>query len=383
MTGSTPDSTRPLRIAVDARLNAYRVGGIPQYTTQLVGALAALAPMDDILLLEHRTATRPVATAPNIRHRRLWTPPHNRWEQWALPLELLSVPADVLHCPDFIPPFRRHLPAVVTVHDLAFLHFPEILDDDAKRYYGQIRRAVRSADAIIAVSEATRCDLHALLDVSPEHVTVVAEAAAPAFRPLDLAADDKRELNGVPLVAGSFALFVGTIEPRKNLPTLLRALALCRERASDPQPELIIAGPRGWLDGPVFELIRDLKLGEQVRLLGGVQQEELVWLYNACRFYVQPELYSGFGLSVLEAMQCGAPVAVADTAALPELVGDAGLLVPTTDVERWADTLQQLWNDANLRADLRVRGLKRSAAYSWERAARETRAVYAKVAGSS
>jgi glycosyltransferase involved in cell wall biosynthesis len=380
MVDETFDMLPPLRVAVDARLNAYRVGGIPQYTTQLVKALAAQAPADQFVVLEHRTATRPLTLAPNIQHRRLWTPPHNRWEQWAFALELLSVGADVLHCPDFIPPKRRRIPAVITVHDLAFLHFPEILDDDAKDFYGQIGTAVRSADTIITVSQSTCRDLQAMLDVPVERINVVPEAASPSYRPLALEPGAERTINSVPLVAGTFALFVGTIEPRKNLETLLRALAQARGRVEEPL-RLVLAGPRGWLDGPVYELIRDLKLGAHVSLIGGVDQQELRWLYNACRFYVQPELYSGFGLPVLEAMQCGAPVAVADNSALPELVGDAGLLVPTTDVECWSETLQRLWNDARLRAELCRRGIERARAYTWERAARETRAVYRRVAG--
>ena len=375
---SIPEGGRSLRIAIDARLNAYRLGGIPRYTAQLSAALAAEMPADQLLLLEHRRATKPLLTAPNVRTVRCWTPPHNRWEQWALPLELLRVQADLLHSPDFIPPLRRRIPAVITVHDLAFLHYPEILDDAAKRYYGQIGAAVRSADAIIAVSESTRHDLQELLNVPGDRITVVPEAASPNFRPLDIAPGEELTINGVPLTAGSFALFVGTIEPRKNLETLLRALA--RQPNGHEAPELVIAGPRGWLDGPVFELIRDLKLGERVRLIGGVGQEELVWLYNACRFYVHPELYSGFGLPVLEAMQAGAPVVASDTPALVELVGDAGLLLPATDVEQWADSIARLARDEELCGVLRARGRARAAAYTWERTARETHMVYRRVA---
>jgi glycosyltransferase involved in cell wall biosynthesis len=292
----------------------------------------------------------------------------------------LTVQADVLHSPDFIPPFRRRIPAVITVHDLAFMHFPEILDDNARRYYGQIGEAVADADAIIAVSQATATDLRDLLDVRPERITIVPEAASSIFQEIDLEPGTTTEVNGVPLVAGTFALFVGTVEPRKNLPTLLQALALCRSEAPGETPRLVVAGPRGWLDGPVFELIRDLRLGDQVQFVGGVSPEQLVWMYNACRFYVQPELYSGFGLPVLEAMQCGAPVAAADAAALPELVTGAGLLIPAMDVEGWAEALRRLWTDEDLRADLRVRGLERAGGYTWERAARETLAVYRQVA---
>ena len=211
-----------------------------------------------------------------------------------------------------------------------------------------------------------------------DRITVVPEAAASIYKVLELDPDATSEVNGVSLVADTFALFVGTVEPRKNLPTLLQALALCRSETPESTPQLVIAGPRGWLDGPIFELVRDLRLGDQVQFVGGVSPDQLVWMYNACRFYVQPELYSGFGLPVLEAMQCGAAVAAADAAALPELVTDAGLLIPAMDVEGWADALRRLWTDEDIRADLRSRGLARAADYTWERAARETRAVYQK-----
>lgn len=381
MSETNPVDVRPpLRVAVDARLNAYRIGGIPQYTAQLVATLAEHYPADTYILLEHRKAKRPVATAANIEHRRLWTPPHNRWEQRALPLELRRIDADLLHMPDFIPPIRRRIPAVITVHDLAFLHYPEILDDDAKRYYAQIDQAVRSADVIIAVSDATAKDLQEVLSVPPERITVIPEAASPFFTPLELGPDEERVVNDVPLRPGSFVLFVGTIEPRKNLETLLRALVQARGTEGCRDMKLVIAGTRGWLDAPIFQLIDDLRLGHAVAAVGGVERDDLRWLYNASRFYVQPELYSGFGLPVLEAMQCGAPVVAADTSALPEVVGDAGVLVPPTDVDRWAEGLQSLWTDAGVRADYRMRGFARAAGYTWERAARETRALYAQIA---
>jgi len=371
-----------LRVAVDARLNAYRVGGIPQYTSQLVTALGSIAPHDRYTLLEHRRATRPAAEGRNIKHRRLWTPPHNRWEQWALPLELWRLEVDLLHSPDFIPLFRRRVPAVITIHDLAYLHYPEILDDDAKRYYGQIHRAVQSADAIIAVSEATAGDIREMLKVPAERITVIAEAASPFYTPLPLEEGSTREINGVPITAKTFILFVGTIEPRKNLPTLLRALVEARaSQASDMR--LVLAGSRGWLDAPIFQLIEDLKLCDVVSTIGGVEQDDLRWLYNACRFYVQPELYSGFGLPVLEAMQCGAAVVVSNTSSLPELVDEAGLLLPPTDVERWAEALQRLWTGPELCAALGARARERAAHFTWERAARETRALYARVAGKT
>ncbi|NTU81126.1 MAG: glycosyltransferase family 4 protein [Chloroflexales bacterium] len=369
-----------MRIAIDARLNAYRQGGIAQYTRQLLAALAPCAPDDELVALQHYRQARPLVVAPNVRRAALLTPPHNRYEQWGLPLELWPRRLDLLHCPDFIAPRRRPCPAVITIHDLAFLHFPEILDASARRFYGQVRAAAHDADAVITVSQATRQDIAGLLDLPPERVDVVYEAAAPSFTPLDLPPGDTRTINGRELEASSFLLFVSTIEPRKNLETLLRALRVGLDRRPKGGLRLVAAGARGWLDEPIYALARELRLDDAVVFLGGVGAEDLLWLYRACRIYLNPSLYEGFGLPALEAMACGAPSVVADTSSLPEVAGDAAVVVPTSDVAAWAETITRLWGDEAARADLAQRGPARAAQFSWGRAARETLAVYRRVA---
>jgi glycosyltransferase involved in cell wall biosynthesis len=372
-----------MRVAIDARLNAYRAGGIPVYTRQLLAAMAALttaqeppaAPVE-LLALQHYRQRQPLVSAPTVRRATLYTPPHHRYEQWTLPLELLPLRPDVLHCPDFIPPFRRPCPAVVTIHDLAFLHYPAIVDDAARRYYGQVRRAVWQADAVIAVSQATRADISNLLDLPPERVHVIYEAADPAFAPLSLAPGSQRRVNGCTLSTDSFLLFVSTLEPRKNLPTLLRALHLCRQRQPQTPYRLVLAGGRGWEDLPIFELVRDLRLYDAVVFLGHVAQADLRWLYNACRLYVNPSLYEGFGLPVLEAMACGAPVLISNTSSLPEVAGEAAVALPPHDVEAWATELARLWQDETARATLAQRGRTQAARFSWQAAARATLALY-------
>lgn len=369
-----------MRIGIDARLNAYRQGGIAHYTRQLLGALAPLARAETFVALQHRKQLRPLVVAPNVERATLFTPPHHRFEQIALPLELLPRRLNVLHSPDFIPPLRRPCPAVITVHDLAFLRFPAILDAAARRYYGQIHNAVAGADAIIAVSEATRADIVELLHVSPERIDVVPEAAAAHFRPLDLPPDATRTVNGVALHANTFMLFVSTIEPRKNIDTLLRALRVCRDRKPGAAYRLVLAGARGWLADPIYALVDELGLAEAVTFLGGVAPDDLHWLYSACRLYANPSLYEGFGLPVLEALACGAPSLVADTSSLPEVAGTAARLLPPTDVGAWADAIIALWNDEAARADLARRGPPQAARFSWERAAAETLAIYRRVA---
>jgi glycosyltransferase involved in cell wall biosynthesis len=369
-----------MRIGLDARLNAYRVGGISAYTRQLLTALAPLAPDTHLLSLQHRTHRQPLVEASNTRRATLYTPPHHRLEQWSLPLELLPLRLDVLHCPDFIVPQRRPCAAVVTIHDLAFLHFPDILDAQAQRYYGQVRQSVRAADAVIAVSHSTRNDISHLLDFPPEQVDVVHEAAAPIFVPLPLEPDAARTINRQHIRAGTFALFVSTLEPRKNLPTLLRALHACCEQRPTVPYHLVIAGARGWRDREIFATIRDLRLYDRLTLLGSVGLDDLHWLYNACKLYVNPSLYEGFGLPVLEALACAAPSIVADTSSLPEVAGDAALLLPPLDVDAWAEALAHLWHNDAARADLSRRGPPQAALFSWQRAARETLAIYRRCA---
>lgn len=369
-----------MRIAIDARLNAYRQGGIPQYTRLLLGALAEVAPDDEFIALQHREQLRPLVIAPNVRRRPALTPPHHRFEQWALPLEVLLARPHVLHCPDFIAPTRRPCPAVVTIHDLAFMHYPEILDDAARAYYGQVRTNAARADGIIAVSEATRQDIAQFLDLPIELIDVIHEAAAPLYQPLELRPGEARVLNGTPVEAGSFLLFVSTLEPRKNLPTLLKALRICLDRQPDAEYRLVVVGRRGWRDDAIFAAVRDLQLGDHVLFAGGVGQYDLRWLYNACRLYINPSLYEGFGLPLLEAMACGAACLAAATSSLPEIGGSAALYVPPLDAAAWADEIAALWDNEERRAELGRLGLARAHQFSWVRAARETLAVYRRAA---
>jgi glycosyltransferase involved in cell wall biosynthesis len=363
-------------VGLDARMNAYRGGGIPAYTSQLLAAMAPLASDMKLVALQHRSQRTPLVQATNVRRAALWTPPHHRLERWALPAEVLPLRLDVLHCPDFIAPRRRPCPAVVTIHDLAFLHFPEILDAGARRYYGQVRASVWHADAVIAVSESTRRDICRLLDLPPQRIDVVYEAAAPIFAPRPLPDNATRTINRQTLQAGTFALFVSTLEPRKNLPTLLRALRLCCDRRPDVPYHLAIAGTRGWRDREIFAVVRDLRLYDRLTFLGGVAQDDLRWLYNACVLYANPSRYEGFGLPVLEALACGAPALVSDTSSLPEVAGDAALLLPPHDVAAWAEALARVWHNADLRADLARQGPAQAATFSWQRAARETLDIY-------
>jgi glycosyltransferase involved in cell wall biosynthesis len=367
-----------VRIAIDARLVGYVQGGTSQYLLKLLHALAALRTGDDLLVLEGRRAA-PDNPWPNSAARlRLSTPPHHRLEQLILPLELLRVRADVLHSPDFIPPFRRRIPAVITIHDLAFLRFPHLQTPESARYYGQVRRAVQSAEQIIAVSESTRRDLLELVQAPEERITVVHSAAGPEYRPLD---EDELEHARARLgLPSRFILFVGTIEPRKNLPVLLQAYAAMDAERAAP---LVVVGNRGWLFDEVFRTRDELGLGSRVLFVGGVPAEQLVYYYSCASCLVLPSLYEGFGLPVIEAMACGTPVVVSNVSSLPEVAGDAAIAVSPDDVQGFADAMTRLLADDDLRRKLSELGLQRAREFSWERAAVGTLAVYRKAAEES
>ncbi len=367
-----------MRIAVDARLVSYAQGGISQYTIRLVHALAALQSGDDLLLLESRRATSEQSWPASVARSRIVTPPHHPREQIALPVELLRFSMDVLHSPDFIPPFRRRCRSVITIHDLAFLRFPHLLTPESAGYYGQVARAVQNADQVIAVSHSTKRDLLELLQADPEKITVVHSGVSPECRPLDPqeVENRRRELD----LPERFVLFVGTLEPRKNLPTLLRAFARVWKAHRVP---LVVVGSKGWLYEELFRVRDELGLGEEVKFVGSVKASQLVYYYSCATCLVLPSLYEGFGHPVLEAMACGTPVIASNVSSLPEVAGDAALLVAPEDVEGLAAALGRLLADGGLRQRLIALGLQRAATFSWQQTARETLAVYHKAVQGS
>jgi len=367
-----------MRIGIDARLVFYHKAGIGQYILRLTQALAAIDPDDEFIIFKSRKDKTPIVSQSNFKTERLWTPSHHRFERWAMSLELLPFTLDVLHSPDFIPPARARCASVITMHDLAFLKYPRFLTRDSARYYGQVDLAARQADHIIAVSESTKRDTVQLLGVPEEKITVIHEAAHPLFTPVTNV-DALRRVRERHHLPENFILFVSTVEPRKNLPTLLRAFRRLRDHYKS-DAVLAIAGNRGWLFEEVDRVVNELELAEAVRFLGGVPNEELVYLYNAAKLFVLPSFYEGFGLPPLEAMACGTPVIASNVSSLPEVVGDAGILIDPQDVEGLTVAMWRVLSDETLQREMREKGLKRAEIFSWERAAQETLTVYRLVA---
>ncbi|MBK7782411.1 MAG: glycosyltransferase family 4 protein [Ardenticatenia bacterium] len=375
-----------LRVGIDLRLRAYRGGGIAEHTSRLIAGLDLMNEAGPLQLggrpflplrLEHRRGRGVGADGP-FPARWLWTPPHHRLEGISLPIELLGAGLSLLHSPDFIVPRFWRGRSVVTVHDLAFLRHPERLTAASRRYYGQVHRSLRQADAVIAVSRHTASEIAALTDTTAQKVHVVPNAIHPRFNPrgdetADRAAWDR---HGLLTAEGPrpYVLFVSTIEPRKNLATLLRAFALLHRM--DPRVQLVLAGAEGWLSSEVHALATELGLGESARFLGRVTDEDLAALYRGARLLAHPALDEGFGLPVAEALASGTPVLASSAGSLPEIAGDAALLLDPRDAGAWAQAMGRVLDDGALAARLRAAGPPRVARFTLRAMAEGTVAVY-------
>ncbi len=367
--------TRAPVVAIDCRLMYYRKAGITQYTRHLVRALRASREGegrgDDtprLCVLLDRRDTDTAWLPAGVGVMRTVTPAHHRYEHLTLPLELAPCRIDALHSPDFITA-RGRFRKVITVHDLHFMEHPEALDAAGLRYYGRIAWSVRCADHIIAVSRFTRDEILRLLPATPpDKITVIHEAPTLQSEiPPSKIQDLKSKID-------PYALFVGTFEPRKNLSTLLAALAAWRDMPDDFL--LVIVGERGWADGDPARLAADLGLSARIRFAGRVTDAELDSLYQGARVFVFPSLCEGFGLPVLEAMQRGAPVICSNAGALPEVAGEAALFHDPLDADALAGLLRRVWRDDALRARLTRLGLARARQFSWQQAAQATWRVY-------
>lgn len=366
-----------MKIGIDCRLPYYQMGGISQYVLHLLPALARLDKVNTYVLFHSRKDGRfYTPKAPNFKRQNLWTPCHHRTERWALTTELLPHNLDLFHSPDFIPPQRGGRRHVITVHDLNFIFYPQFLTAESLRYYaGQIQWAVNHADHISADSHATRRDLIERLHVPPEKVTTVHLSVNPVYQQPYSEAEIAQTLATHNLPKG-FVLAVGTLEPRKNYPTLIKAYAKLRGETAVDTP-LVIVGGKGWIYDDIFATIDKLGLREHVRHLSGVFDEQLAHLYHSSGVLVTPSHYEGFGLPALEAMNCGCPAIVSRRGSLPEIVGPNGVMVDhPDDAEAWANAIHSALTDSTHRERMIANGFAHAKTFSWEKAAKQTLEIY-------
>jgi len=286
---------------------------------------------------------------------------------------------DVFHATNFFVPPTRRARRVVTIHDLSFLTVPQYSSPRiVKPFSRHIRRFVAAADAVMVYSESTRRDLIERLDVDPARIHVAYMAAAERFRPdkRGNSRDVVRENYGI---QEPYILFVGAIEPRKNIESLLESFAAV---STDVPHTLVIAGPKAWGYDSVRDTYERLRLGDRVRFLDYVRPDEhLPALYQSADLLVLVSHYEGFGLPPLEAMQSGCPVIVADNSSMPEVVGDAGIRVPAADTDAIADAIGKVLTDTELRSRMSRAGIDQARRFSWSDCARRTAQVYRELAG--
>lgn len=379
----TARNERPCRVGLDAHLlsltQTYRAAGINGYIFEVLNRLPAHAtgdpPLEFVAYLREGAYRAPAGLRVE-RSRWDTANPWRRiaWEQSAL--AAASRKLDLLHGMAFATPLAAGCPTVVTVHDLSFLRFPQAFRRANRVYLSALTRmSTRSATRVIAGSESTRRDVMELCGVPPERVVTVPYGVSEAFTPAPAAeAAEFRRRKGLP---DQFILFVGTLEPRKNIGRLLEAYAVLRTReGARATPKLIIAGGKGWFYESLFSRVADLGLTGAVLFPGYVPGDELAWWYRSASMFVFPSLFEGFGLPVLEALACGTPTITSNVSSLPEVAGDAALLVDPYDTEALVHAMTRLLREPELRARLSEAGVSQAKQFPWSRTAAETVAVY-------
>lgn len=361
----------------------YRNAGISNYIRQLT---THLLNHDDenhyTLYTNHLMRTWPERTrhAPRIVTSRLPTAhpiPRILWEQTALALQTARGKLDVLHCPLNVIPLAAACPTVLTVHDLTFLRYPRLFPRPKQRYLQFFTRlSAHHANAVVTDSASTRDDVIEMLGVPEARVHVVYPAADPDFRPRaakEIAAF--RENKGLP---NRYVLYVGTLEPRKNVDVLIRAFG--RSVREDGLPHsLVLVGAKGWMTQAIQEAIAEAKIGDRLVMPGYVPREELPLWYCGAELLAYPSSYEGFGYPALEAMASGTPVIASNTSSLPEIVEDAGLLVPPRSEQDLAAAIARILTDKALATKFREQGLAQAATFSWSESVGTCLQLYAAV----
>lgn len=358
-------------IGIEAeRANLPQKTGVEVYAQQLIKQLANLDSKNQYVLYFRTKPQDWFYKLPSnfklrvIPFPKFWTQLRISWEMMWRPVDVLAILASAL-------PIWHPKNSVVTVHDVAWKMFPEAFTPFMRRYLEwSTNFAVRKAVKVIAVSESTKKDLVKYYQISPEKIEVIHLAAGDQFMPRNYE-QAQPVLDKFGLTYKKYILFVGTIQPRKNIPRLVDAFIKLKKE-NHIEEKLVIVGKKGWLWEPIEKKILDSGLGQSVKVLDYVSDEDLPLLYAGASLLTLPALYEGFGLPPLEAMLSGVPVVVSDVSSLPEVVGDAGVLVDPDSVDSIARGLLQVLTDRELRAQMVAKGLEQAKKFSWERTAKKT-----------
>jgi glycosyltransferase involved in cell wall biosynthesis len=368
-----------MRIALDCRTVTSPKTGDRTYALNLSRALAAVDRENEYRFYTWERTT--LTESPSPRCRGVYLPANPRWA-WTpivFPNDLRNRSVDLAHVQYLVPPVTP-CPVITTIHDVAFRRFPKLFPLKHRLLLNAlIPAAIHHAAMVITGSEATKRDLIELFDAPEEKIAVTPYAADASFRPRDrdLARAAVKERFGI---EGPYVLSVGVIQPRKNLPRLVRAFSRIARKVPH---RLVLVGKEGWASEELRRAVNACGPGREPLFTGYVADADLPDLYAGADLFVYPSLYEGFGLPVLEAMACGTAVVTSTTSSLPEVAGDAASLVEPTDVKALGETMLRLLQDPSAREELAAKGLARAKTYSWERTARETIQVYERVARSN
>jgi glycosyltransferase involved in cell wall biosynthesis len=371
-----------VRIAIDARkLHDF---GIGTYIRNLVRQLARLdTETEYVLLCQERDYAIAAALGPNFRAVIDNSPAYSLREQISIPIALRRERVDIFHAPHYVLPVLTNCRSVVTIHDCIHLMFPQYLPSRAAYGYARasIWSAARKSNRILTVSESSKRDILRFFDVRPEKIVVIYNAIDDRFREQPPEEEVTRVRERFQL-HGDFVMYAGNVKPHKNLERLIEAFHLVRLGGLD-EAKLVIIGDEVSKYAELRRAVHRHNLHKYVRFLGFMSDETLAVLYRLAAVFVFPSLYEGFGLPPLEAMASGAPVVTSNVSSLPEVAGDAAILVDPYDPQSIADGLRLLLTDPVMRQTLRERGLQRAAEFSWERSVRRVREIYGDVARES
>ncbi|MEO8287846.1 MAG: glycosyltransferase family 1 protein [Chloroflexota bacterium] len=357
--------------------------GTEHYSASLLKAMADLPEARDretalyVNLKDAREAEERLGFALPPKWRVLAIPFRRLWTHLRLSAEMLTRPPRVLFVPSHVVPLLHPRRTVVTIHDLGYLEYPQA-HTRLSRLYLHLSTwfSAKAARRVIAISEATKRDLIKHYKVAPAKIDVVYHGRDTLFVPVT----DIEKIESTAAKYGikqPYCIHVGTLQPRKNLGLLVETWDMLREQMETP-PMLLLAGKRGWLYDSLLEAVASRGLGSLIKFADYVERDDLPSLYSGAVAMTFPSLYEGFGLPVLEAMACGTPVLASTASSVPEVAGDAAIMLDPTDASAWARAVQKIMEDQTLRADLSQRGLARAAEFTWEKCARQTLAVLTK-----
>ncbi len=358
-------------------------GGIGRYVRELVAALARIDTTTAYrLFVAGASLTNlPAPPGPNFEWRVTPIPPRWLARFWyrariPYPIERWLGDVDLFHATDFVlPPTRHRTRTLLTVHDLSFIHVPEATSPRLRRYLNNVvPRSVRRADHILADSQATKDDLVSLYGTPEGKITVLLSGVGEHFRPVTDVTVQAAVRARYGLDTWPFLFTVGTVQPRKNYARICEALYHLRSRF--PDLHLVIAGGKGWLEDQIYATVNRLHMTDRVHFIGFADEADLPVLYSMAEAVPYVSLYEGFGLPVLEAMACGTPVIASNVSSIPEVAGEAAILIDPYHTDELVNALRHLLESPALRQSLIERGRQQAARFSWKTAARQLADIY-------